>query len=73
MNIQIVEISKLKRAEYNPRKELTSEDPEYQQLKKSILEFGYVVPIVINKDYTVIRRTSRANSFGGFGIQKYRM
>ena len=54
MDIQIIEISKLKRAEYNPRKELAPEDPEYQQLKKSIVEFGYVVPVVVNGDYTVI-------------------
>ena len=54
MNIQVVELSKLKRAEYNPRKKLTPEDEEYQKLKKSIVEFGYVVPIVINQDYTVI-------------------
>lgn len=54
MNIQIIEISKLKRAEYNPRKELTPADPEYQQLKKSIVEFGFVVPVVVNKDNTVI-------------------
>lgn len=54
MDIQIIEISKLKRAEYNPRKKLTPADPEYQQLKKSIVEFGYVVPIIVNKDYTVI-------------------
>lgn len=54
MDIQIIEISKLKRAEYNPRKELTPEDPEYQQLKKSIVEFGYVVPVVVNSDMTVI-------------------
>jgi len=54
MVIQIIEISKLKRAEYNPRKELTPEDPEYQQLKKSIVEFGYVVPVVVNSDMTVI-------------------
>ena len=54
MNIQIIELKKLKRAEYNPRKELTPEDEEYQKLKKSIVEFGYVVPVVINQDYTVI-------------------
>lgn len=54
MDIQIIEISKLKRAEYNPRKKLTPEDPEYQQLKKSIVEFGYVVPVVVNFDMTVI-------------------
>lgn len=54
MEIREIEISKLKRAEYNPRKELTPEDPEYQQLKKSIVEFGYVVPVVVNSDMTVI-------------------
>ena len=32
MEIRVVEISQLKRAEYNPRKELTPADPEYQQL-----------------------------------------
>lgn len=54
MEIREIEINKLKRAEYNPRKELTPEDPEYQQLKKSIVEFGYVVPVVVNYDMTVI-------------------
>ncbi len=54
MNIQIIELKKLKRAEYNPRKELKPEDEEYQKLKKSIVEFGYVVPIIVNSDYTVI-------------------
>ena len=54
MNIQKIKITELKPAEYNPRKELTPADPEYQQLKKSIVEFGYVVPVVINSDMTVI-------------------
>lgn len=54
MEIREIEISKLKRAEYNPRKELTPEDLEYQQLRKSIVEFGYVVPVVVNSDMTVI-------------------
>lgn len=42
MNIQIIEISKLKRAKYNPRKELKPEDEEYKKLEKSIDEFGHV-------------------------------
>ena len=54
MNIQKVKIQKLKIAEYNPRKKLVPEDPEYQKLKRSILEFGYVMPIVVNHDMTVI-------------------
>jgi len=54
MNIQIIEISKLKRAEYNPRKKLRPEDEEYKKLEKSINEFGHVLPIVVNYDMTVI-------------------
>ncbi len=54
MNLQIIELKKLKRAEYNPRKDLTPKDKQYQDLKRSILEFGYVVPIIVNKDLTVI-------------------
>ena len=54
MDIQKIKIKKLKRAEYNPRKELTPQDEEYQKLKKSIVEFGYVVPVIVNSDFTVI-------------------
>ena len=54
MNIQKIEITKLKPAEYNPRKDLKPEDIEYQKIKRSITEFGYVAPIIINNDMTVI-------------------
>lgn len=35
-------------AVYNPRKDLTPDDREYQKIKKSIEEFGYVEPIIYN-------------------------
>lgn len=54
MNIQKIKIEKLKRAKYNPRKELKPEDEEYKKLEKSIDEFGSVLPIVVNYDMTVI-------------------
>ena len=54
MNIQKINIEKLKAAEYNPRKDLKPEDEEYQKIKKSILEFGYVAPVIVNSDMTVI-------------------
>lgn len=54
MNIQKLNIEKLKAAEYNPRKDLKPEDEEYQKIKKSILEFGYVAPVIVNSDMTVI-------------------
>lgn len=47
-------ISDLKPAEYNPRKSLQPGDPEYESLKRSIETFGYVDPIIVNKDGTVI-------------------
>lgn len=54
MNIQKIEIQKLIPATYNPRKDLKPEDEEYKKIKKSILEFGYLNPLIINKDMTVI-------------------
>lgn len=54
MNIQKISIEKLKPAEYNPRKDLKPEDEEYQKIKKSLVEFGYVAPVIINADMTVI-------------------
>lgn len=47
-------LSELMAAEYNPRKALKSEDSEYQKIKRSIEEFGYVDPIIINEDGTII-------------------
>lgn len=54
MNIQKISIEKLKPAEYNPRKDLKPEDEEYQKIKKSLVEFGYVAPVIVNADMTVI-------------------
>lgn len=54
MNIQKISIEKLKPAEYNPRKDLKPEDEEYQKIKKSLIEFGYVAPVIVNSDMTVI-------------------
>lgn len=54
MNIQKINIEKLKPADYNPRKDLKPEDQEYQKIKKSLVEFGYVAPIIVNTDMTVI-------------------
>ncbi|MCK5236311.1 MAG: DNA modification methylase [Deltaproteobacteria bacterium] len=49
MDIQTVEIDRIKPATYNPRKDLQPGDPEYVKLKKSILEFDMVEPLVWNK------------------------
>lgn len=47
--IQNIPVSQLKQAEYNPRKDLKPGDAEYEKLKNSILNFGYVEPVIWNK------------------------
>ena len=54
MKIEKIKIEKLKPAEYNPRKDLKPEDEEYQKIKKSITEFGYVAPVIVNSNMTVL-------------------
>lgn len=48
MNIRKFKLSDLNPAKYNPRKALKPGDPEFEKLKRSITEFGYVELIVIN-------------------------
>ena len=55
MKIERKKISELKPAEYNPRKDLQPGEPEYEKLKKSIMEFGDVGLILVNgRSNTVI-------------------
>lgn len=49
MQITKKKIDELKPANYNPRKNLKPGDKEYEKLKKSIKEFGYVEPVIYNK------------------------
>jgi ParB-like chromosome segregation protein Spo0J len=42
-------ISELNPAKYNPRKDLKPGDPEYESLKKSMVEFDCVEPIIWNE------------------------
>lgn len=49
MNIIKRHIDDLVPAEYNPRVDLKPGDKEYDKLKRSIEEFGYVEPIIYNK------------------------
>jgi len=49
LNIQKISVEKLNPAAYNPRKDLKPDDKEYEKLKRSIEEFGYVEPVIWNK------------------------
>ena len=54
MNIEKISMEKLLPAKYNPRKDLQPGDPEFEKLKRSITEFGYVEPIIWNKRTGVV-------------------
>ncbi|MBU8567571.1 DNA modification methylase [Virgibacillus pantothenticus] len=49
MKIETVSIEKINPATYNPRIDLQPGDDEYEKLKRSIDEFGYIEPLVWNK------------------------
>ena len=49
MNIQKIRAELLNPAAYNPRRDLKPGDKEYEKLKRSIEEFGYVEPVIWNQ------------------------
>lgn len=49
MEIQKISADKLKAAKYNPRKDLKPGDEQYEKLRRSIEEFGYVEPVIWNQ------------------------
>ena len=48
MHIESIAIRRIKPAAYNPRLDLKPGDPEYDKLKRSMEEFGFVEPLVWN-------------------------
>ena len=71
MQIEKVPVEKLRAAEYNPRRELKPGDPEYEKLKRSITEFGYVEPIIWNKQTgNVVGGHQRLTVMRELGLQR---
>lgn len=54
MESKLYKIDELNQAKYNPRKDLQPGDDEFESLKRSISQFGYVSPIIVNKRNHVI-------------------
>lgn len=54
MKIKKYKIDALIPAAYNPRKDLKPGDAEYEKIKRSIQEFGYVDPIIVNERNNVV-------------------
>ena len=65
--IEKIEITKLKGMKGNPR---SITEVEYNNLKKSIKEFGCVAPIIINKDNTVISGHQRLQASTELGFKE---
>jgi len=71
MQIKKFKTDDLKPAAYNPRKELKPGDPEFEKLKRSIEEFGYVEPIIVNtRNMTVVGGHQRLGVMKHLGIKE---
>lgn len=62
-----VPITELKPAEYNPR-EMSRHD--FEALKRSLSEFGFVDPVIVNKDNSIIGGHQRVKAAIELGIEK---
>lgn len=67
MEFKKLKIGELKPASYNPRKALKPGDKEYEKIKNSIQEFGYVEPVIVNDDMTIIGGHQRCNVLQDLG------
>ena len=65
--LKTLKVADLIPADYNPRKALKPGDREYEKIKNSIKEFGYVEPIIINSDMTIIGGHQRATVLADLG------
>ena len=57
-------------ADYNPRKDLQPADEEWKNIARSLAEFGYVDPIIINQDGTIIGGHQRAKVLQAMGTKE---
>lgn len=57
-------------AEYNPRKDLQPGDEEWKNIARSLAAFGYVDPIIINQDGTIIGGHQRAKVLQAMGHEE---
>ncbi|MCD8294667.1 MAG: ParB N-terminal domain-containing protein [Clostridia bacterium] len=70
MRLETRKLADLIPAEYNPRKQLMPGDPEYESLAESIETNGYIEPIVINEDGTIIGGHQRRTVMMDLGIEE---
>ena len=69
MEFKKLNIADLVPASYNPRKALKPGDAEYEKIKNSITEFGYVEPVIVNTDMTIIGGHQRVTVLSDLGYK----
>lgn len=67
MKTEIINIDQLKEMEGNPRK---INDFEFQNLKQNISEFGYISPLIINANNSVIGGNQRLRALKELGFKE---
>lgn len=70
MDLRKIRIADLVPASYNPRKALKPGDKEYEKIKRSIQEFGYCEPIIVNSDMTIIGGHQRVTVLRDLGYSE---
>lgn len=70
MEFKKLKIADLMPADYNPRKALKPGDSEYEKIKNSISEFGYVEPVIVNSDMTIIGGHQRVTVLQDLGYSE---
>ncbi len=71
MDLRRIKIADLVPASYNPRKTLKPSDKEYEKIKRSIQEFGYCEPVIVNSDITIIGGHQRVTVLQDLGYGKH--
>lgn len=66
MKVTEIDINKLKAYEKNPRKN----DNAVKEVANSIKEFGWKVPVVIDKDYMILAGHTRVKAANMLGLKK---
>lgn len=67
MEFKKLPIGSLIPASYNPRKDLQPGDAEFEKIRRSIEEFGYVEPVIVNSDMTIIGGHQRVKVLSALG------
>ena len=70
MDLRKIKIADLVPASYNPRKALKPGDKEFEKVKRSIEEFGYCEPVIVNSDMTIIGGHQRVTVLKDLGYSE---